>query len=192
MSDELQLGCKWDFRYIDETIRPTQPNFGKLALGFESVCMFWRIYNNVIDPCRLKPGFDYLIFRSDYISTNIEEAEDIDSDGECYFDHDPQIRIAITKKQSESRNRRNSGLIVDPRFKQWVEYSILLVIGETIAEDSHFVNGIVISSRKSESRICISIKNKTEVEKIEQIKAVLKHYLKIPDNDDDVIIKVVN
>ena len=169
-----KLNDIWSLWYSNSKIRKQSPVFGSHFGEFSAAETFWEYYNNIFIPERLESDMDISMFRSKY--ANLEDSKEDE-----YYELGPRIVISVTRKNHYP----------DPRINDWAQKIMLLLIGETIADESGKVNGVIISARKVEHRMVIMIDN-IESELTDQILERVKLTLELPSEAPDISIKVID
>jgi len=155
----LYLNDKWELFYEDSRhkkeydISPEGDkyvNFGISVIKFDTVQMFWRIYNNIKYPVTLNNSSYYKFYRESYVDEHAITEED-------YYDKHDYIKLSLPKINNRANIQINDLFL-------WV---VSLAIGNTIC-DEDVVVGVLFQHNVREYQIRVAVE-KYKQENIDQI-----------------------
>jgi len=139
LMDKLELihplEHQWSFWYLKNQPHPKdwQDNLMKIAT-FGYVEEFWALYNHLRVATRIPPGCDYMLFKSSVLPCWEDQQNAMGGRWVLYFSKSEQILLDLDVC--------------------WLA-SMLALIGGQYAKDTMYVNGVVLSARKSCDRIAL-------------------------------------
>ncbi|CAF3312150.1 unnamed protein product [Rotaria socialis] len=128
------LEHQWSFWYLkNQQGKDWQDNLMKLA-AFGYVEEFWALFNHLRVASRLPPSCDYMLFKSSILPCWEDPQNSSGGRWVLYFSKPEQVYLNLDVC--------------------WLA-SMLALIGGQYAQDTNYVNGVVLSARKSCDRIAL-------------------------------------
>ncbi|CAF2103724.1 unnamed protein product [Rotaria magnacalcarata] len=128
------LESQWSFWYLkNQQGKDWQDNLMKLAT-FGYVEEFWALFNHLRVASRLPPSCDYMLFKSPILPCWEDSHNTSGGRWVLYFSKSEQVYLNLDVC--------------------WLA-SMLALIGGQYAQDTNYVNGVVLSARKSCDRIAL-------------------------------------
>jgi len=128
------LEHQWSFWYLkNQQGKDWQENLMKLA-SFGFVEEFWALFNHLRVASRLPPSCDYMLFKSSILPCWEDPQNSSGGRWVLYFSKPEQVYLNLDVC--------------------WLA-SMLALIGGQYAQDTNYVNGVVLSARKSCDRIAL-------------------------------------
>jgi len=155
------LANKWVFWwYRNDKSRSWEQNQEKITT-VDTIEDFWQVYNYIEPASKLAQGCDYMVFKKG-IQPDWEDFQNM-SGGRWIVNSDRNIR----------------GENLDT---QWLEI-IFILIGEHAGDYAHMVNGAVINIRPKGDKVCMWLKDASNMDGVMHIGRLIKSRLNLRDKD---------
>ncbi|CAF0912912.1 unnamed protein product [Adineta steineri] len=153
------LEHQWSFWYLkNQQGKDWQENLMKLAT-FGYVEEFWALFNHLRVASRLPPSCDYMLFKSSILPCWEDPQNSSGGRWVLYFSKPEQVYLNLDVC--------------------WLA-SMLALIGGQYAQDTNYVNGVVLSARKSCDRIALWTSVHHDQQLIFRIGRRLRELINIP------------
>jgi len=137
---QQSLNATWTLWFDNPRLAPAGSDWKenlKQCGSFDTVPLFWSIFNNLKPATKLSMNSNYSVFRYG-VEPSWEDAENFNGG---------KFVLTIAKKDSKAG-----------KGDEWWLYTVLAIIGETMDVDGDQVNGAVVSIRKNQDRIALWLK----------------------------------
>lgn len=134
------LNAKWTLWFDNPRLAPAGSDWKenlKQCGSFDSVELFWRIFNNLKPASQLSMNSNYSVFRYG-VEPSWEDPANVNGG-----------KFVLTIPKKDSKNGK---------CDEWWLYTVLAVVGETMDVAGDEVNGAVVSIRKNQDRIALWLK----------------------------------
>jgi translation initiation factor 4E len=134
------LNAKWTLWFDNPRLAPAGSDWKenlKQCGSFESVELFWRVFNNLKPASQLSMNSNYSVFRYG-VEPSWEDPANVNGG-----------KFVLTIPKKDSKNGK---------CDEWWLYTVLAVVGETMDVSGDEVNGAVVSIRKNQDRIALWLK----------------------------------
>jgi len=153
------LEHQWSFWYLkNQQGKDWQENLMKLAT-FGFVEEFWALFNDLRVASRLPPSCDYMLFKSSILPCWEDPNNSSGGRWVLYFSKPEQVYLNLDVC--------------------WLA-SMLALIGGQYAQDTNYVNGVVLSARKSCDRIALWTSSHHDQQLIFRIGRRMRELINIP------------
>jgi translation initiation factor 4E len=134
------LNAKWTLWFDNPKLAPAGSDWKenlKQCGSFDSVELFWRVFNNLKPASQLSMNSNYSVFRYG-VEPSWEDKANVNGG-----------KFVLTIPKKDSKNGK---------CDEWWLYTVLAVVGETMDVSGDEVNGAVVSIRKNQDRIALWLK----------------------------------